>query len=170
LINSIILNYDSVENLTYEDDGNYHIHVPVFYEFGNYSNDRMDFIFDTGAYITVIAKKEAALFGFDDSFTIQNNVPLAGFSGSCLSDIKVIPGIIMGGRWLEGIKVAVPHVDTATSILGLNVIEHFKFYIDTENDDVYFAQNTNPNIPEKLQCGKIHLLSEDMGRACGVRS
>ena len=163
MIDNITNNYDSVENLTYEDDGNYHIHVPTFYEFGSFNNDRMDFIFDTGAYITVIAKKEAALFGFDDSFTIKSNVPLAGFTGSCLADIKVIPGIIIGGRWLEGLKVAVPHVDTATSILGLNVLEYFKFFIDTENDDIYFKQNPKPEIPMQLHCGKIHLISDSMG-------
>ena len=49
--NSLTITYDSVENLTYERDGNYHILIPAFYEFGSYSNDRIDFIFNTGAYM-----------------------------------------------------------------------------------------------------------------------
>ena len=79
MIDNITHNYDSVENLTYEDDGNYHIHVPVFYERGSFSNDRLDFIFDTGAYITVITKKEAALFGFDDSYGREARVVNDGY-------------------------------------------------------------------------------------------
>jgi len=56
----------------------------------------------------------------------------------------------------------VPHVDTATGILGLNVIENFKFLIDTEKDEIYFSQNPYPEIPEQLRCGKIHLISDDL--------
>ena len=159
--NQLIFTYDSIENLTYENDGNYHIRVPMFYEFGSYSNDKVDFIFDTGAYITVINRAEVALFGYDDSCTVQSNVPLAGFAGGCMTDIKSIPGFIIGNRRLENVKVAVPHIDTDVNILGLNVIDLFKFCIDTENDEIYFSQNPQPNIPEPLQCGKIHILSPD---------
>ena len=80
-------------------------------------------MFDTGAFITVISRREAYLRGFSDEYTIQANVPLAGFAGGCLTDIKSIPGIIIGNRRLEGVKVAVPHLDTDVNILGLNVIE-----------------------------------------------
>ena len=155
----ITFEYDSVENLTYEEDGNYHIRIPTFYEYGSYSNDKVDFVFDTGAFITVISRREAYLRGFSDEYTIQANVPLAGFAGGCLTDIKSIPGIIIGNRRLEGVKVAVPHLDTDVNILGLNVIELFKFIIDTENDEVYFAQNPSPDIPESLRCGKVHIVS-----------
>ena len=53
--NVLTLRYDSVENLTYEDDGNYHIRIPTFFEFASFSNERVDFVFDTGAYITVLS-------------------------------------------------------------------------------------------------------------------
>ena len=159
--NQLIFNYDSIENLTYEDDGNYHIRVPMFYEFGSYSNDMIDFIFDTGAYITIISRKAAYLRGFDDSYTVQTNVPLAGFAGGCMTDIKAIPGIIIGNRRLENLKVAVPHLDIDMNILGLNVIELFKFCVDTENDEIYFSHNPQSNIPEPLRCGKIHIISPD---------
>ena len=159
--NFLTLKYDSIENLTYEDDGNYHIRIPTFYEFGSYSNDKVDFIFDTGAYITIISKKAAFLRGFDDSYTIKRNVPLSGFAGGCSTDIKAIPGFIIGNRRLESVKVAVPQIDTDVNILGLNVIDLFKFYIDTENDEIYFMQNPNPNIPEPLRCGMIYDISSD---------
>ena len=56
---------------------------------------------------------------------------------------------------MEGVKVAVPHVYTDINILGLNVIELFKYYVDTENDMIYFADNPNPTIEEPLRCGKV---------------
>ena len=157
--NQLIFKYDSVENLTYESDGNYHILIPTFFEFGSYSNERVDFIFDTGAYITIISRSQAKIHGFDGAYTIQKNVPLSGFAGNCLTDIMKIPGFVIGGHRLEGVKVAVPHIDTDVNILGLNVIELFKYLINTETDDIYFALNPIPSIPEPLQCSKIYLLS-----------
>ncbi|MDR2600685.1 MAG: retroviral-like aspartic protease family protein [Oscillospiraceae bacterium] len=156
--NFITVKYDSVENLTLEEDGNYHIRIPTFYEYNNYSNDKVDFIFDTGAYITVISRKEALIRGFTDQFTVKSNVPLSGFAGGCLADIKSIPGIMIGNRRLEGMKVAVPHIDTDINILGLNVIDLFKFYIDTEHDEVYLQENPKPSIPESLRCRSIHII------------
>lgn len=157
--NNLTITYDAIDNLTLEEDGNYHIHIPTFYEYNSFSNDRVDFIFDTGAYITVLSRKEATLFDFINSYTVKTNVPLSGFAGGCLADIKEIPGFIIGGRRLEGVKVAVPHIDTDVNILGLNVIDLFKFFIDTEQDKIYFAQNPSPSIPQLLQCKAIHQVS-----------
>ena len=159
--NILAFSYDSVESLTSEEDGHYHIHIPTFYDHESYTNRRIDFIFDTGAYITVITRNTAMSLGFLDSYTIETNVPLSGFSGECLADIKNIPGFVIGGRRLEGVKVAVPHSDTDMNILGLNVLEHFKYCIDTESDKVYFAPNRVPDVPDKLRCNSIYVLSTD---------
>ena len=157
--NSLTFNYTAAERLRVKSDGHYHIQIPTFYEFGSFSNESIDYIFDTGAYITVVTRKVAQFLGFIDKYTTQSNVTLDGFAGSCLVDIKDIPGMVIGGRRLEGVKVAVPHVDTDINILGLNVIELFKYYIDTENDMIYFADNPNPSIEEQLRCGRVHVLS-----------
>ena len=160
--NVMTITYDAVDRLSLEDDGNYHIRIPTFYGFDSYSNDRIDFIFDTGAYITVLSRQEAVLFDFMDNFTIKSNVPISGFAGSCLVDIKEIPGFVVGGKRLEGVKVAVPHIDTDVNILGLNVIELFKYYIDTEKYEIYFSENPLPSIPDFLQCKKIHQITSDV--------
>jgi predicted aspartyl protease len=152
-------NYDSIENLTYEDDGHYHIRVPTFYEVNKNANGIVDFVFDTGAFLTVITRGTAAEFGFLDHFTIQPNIPLFGFSGECLADLKEIPGFILGGRRLTGVKVAVPHINTDMDILGLNIIEHFKYFIDTEIDKIFFSENPKPEIPVQLQASSILYLS-----------
>ena len=152
--------YDSIENLTYETDGHYHLYVPVLYNFDTYANRKVDFVFDTGAFLTVISRETAAEFNFIDRFTIQKNISLAGFSGECLADLKEIPGIIIGGRKLMGVKVAVPHIVTDMDILGLNVIEHFKYFIDTENDKIYFSDNAIYKAPKELGCGRISAISD----------
>ena len=156
---SLTFAYASAEELKIKGDGHYHIHVPTFFEFGNFSYKLIDYIFDTGAFITVLTREEAAVLGFANKFTIQKDVPLGGFAGGCLADIKDIPGMVMGGRRLEGVKVAVPRVHIDANILGLNVIELFKFYIDSESDIIYFADNPSPTIEEPLRCGGIHALT-----------
>ncbi|MCL2198271.1 MAG: retroviral-like aspartic protease family protein [Defluviitaleaceae bacterium] len=151
--------YDAVESLTLEADGHYHLNVPTFYNFDNYANTPVDFVFDTGAFLTVITRDAAARLGFHNRFTVQENITLSGFSGECLADLKEIPGFTIGGRKLTGVKVAVPHIETNTSILGLNVIEYFKYFIDTEHDKIYFAENPMPEIPAQLQSSSILYLS-----------
>jgi len=151
--------FDAVENLKLELDGHYHLNVPAFYNFNSHANRPIDFIFDTGAFITIISRDSAALLGYLDRFTVQEGIILSGFSGSCLADLKEIPGFAVGGRRIEGVKVAIPHIETDVSILGLNVIEYFKYYNDTECDKIYFSQNPYPDIPEYLQARGIHAIS-----------
>jgi predicted aspartyl protease len=155
-------NYSSMEYLPLESDGHYHIQIPTFYEFDNYSNDNIDFIFDTGAFLTVITRKMARFFGFVEAYTIKKDISLTGFAGGCLADLKELPGFVIGGRILSGVKVAVPHDETDINILGLNVIEYFRYYIDTENDYVYFAPNRNVAIAQELQCKSINVISSDL--------
>ncbi|MCL2224562.1 MAG: retroviral-like aspartic protease family protein [Defluviitaleaceae bacterium] len=159
--------YASSEELIYEDDGHYHLRVSAFYEFDSYANDIIDFIFDTGAFLTVISRVTAQEFGFLDRYTIQSDISLAGFSGECLADLKEIPGMVVGGRRLTGVKVAVPHLITDMDILGLNVIDHFKFFIDTEKDRIYFSENPKPEIPEMLKAKDIQVISPGGSEQCG---
>ncbi|MCL2399305.1 MAG: aspartyl protease family protein [Defluviitaleaceae bacterium] len=159
-MNSTISKYDSVENLVYKNsDGHYHLHVPALHDFDSHSNDDIDFIFDTGAFLTVLTQDTVTRLGYAERFTVQCDIQLSGFVGGCLADLKEIPGFIIGGRRLEGVKVAVPHIETDANILGLNVIENFKYFIDTENDKIYFAENPKSEIPELLRVKKIYVVS-----------
>lgn len=159
---SMILEYNSIEDLTYnESDGHYHLHVPIFREHDTYSNIGVDFVFDTGAFLTVLTQDSATRLGFTNCFTIQKDIQLSGFAGGCLADLKEVPGFVIGGRKLEGVKVAVPHINTDANILGLNVIENFKYFIDTEHDKIYFDENPKPEIPELLRAKKIYVVSSN---------
>jgi clan AA aspartic protease (TIGR02281 family) len=151
--------YDSEESLTYEADGHYHIKIPVFYDNDTYTNHKVDFVFDTGAYITVMTRDTASVLGFLDSHTVKENVPLKGFSGECLADIKEIPGLFLGNRFFENVKVAVPHEATDINILGLNVIDHLKYFVDTEYDRICFILNPQPKVPQPFLCGSVRTVS-----------
>jgi clan AA aspartic protease (TIGR02281 family) len=150
-----------VLTLRYDADGHRHIEIPVFYEKGSYSNHAVDFIFDTGAYLTVLTRKTARRFGFDKIVPIRTNIPLTGFADSrCTGDMVAIPRMLIGGRMLGDVKVAVPHIDTEDDILGLNVLEHFNYLIDNTNDKIYFSDNAVYKAPNNLKCGRITAVSE----------
>ena len=101
--------YDSKSALTCEDDNHYHLKVFTYYEIESTHGRRIDFIFDTGAFITVLTRQTAIDMGFgDDAYTIETNFKLNGISGFCLADIKEIPGFLIGISRLSGVKVAVP--------------------------------------------------------------
>jgi predicted aspartyl protease len=153
------LDYDSVEELTFGDDGHYHMIVPIFYETDSYTSYKADFVFDTGAYITVMTRETAERLGFLNSHNLIENVPLKGFAGECLADIKEIPGLFLGGRFFENVKVAVPHEATDMNILGLNVIDYLKFFVDTEYDRICFILNPQPKVPQPFLCGSVRTVS-----------
>ncbi|MCL2078383.1 MAG: retroviral-like aspartic protease family protein [Oscillospiraceae bacterium] len=150
------------DTLPLRDDGHYHLSIPAFFEYDSYANHDIDFVFDTGAFLTVITRKTAAIFGFLDSYTIQHDIPLSGFAGKRLADLKELPGFVIGGRFLTGVKAAVPHDDTDMDILGLNVIDYFKYHIDTESDKIYFASNPQPEVFDYLRCKSVNAVSPDL--------
>jgi len=159
----------------YKNDAHYYIAVPSFCSTTHYSNDKIDFVFDTGAYLTVITKVTALVFGYNRITPIQKNIPLNGFAGSATGDLKEIPGLVIGGRLLKGVKVAIPHIDTKDNILGLNVIEHFNYLIDSSKGKIYFAENLDYKIPQELKCVFINLLTPGFDRgtrkiSCGTQA
>jgi predicted aspartyl protease len=148
--------YDAVSPLYYKKDGHYHIYVPTFLEFNNYANDDIDFIFDTGAFITVVTIQTSLVFGFNKLPSIKE-VTLTGYTGSCHADIKSIPGLIIGGRIFENVKVAIPHENSEHNILGLNVLEYFNYLFSSKNSMIYFSKNPDYKAPAELMPGNIYL-------------
>ena len=49
--------YSTVIDYIYDVDGHRHVKVPIFFDKKSYSNYAVDFIFDTGAYLTVFTQK-----------------------------------------------------------------------------------------------------------------
>jgi len=152
--------YSSEMDLVYEKDGHRHLRIPVFYESGSNSNNRVDFIIDTGAYLTVLTRIMAKEFDFDKLTPLSKNVPLTGFAGYRVEgDLIEIP-MLLGGKRIAA-KVVVPYVDTADNILGLNVLEHFNYLIDSTNDKIYFTDNPVYKANQNLMSSNIWAMKDD---------
>jgi len=151
--------YDAEDDLDFDESCHYYLDIPLLHDTDAFLNEPVQFLFDTGAYITVINKKTAILFGFDKLPSVVEHFPLAGISGFCDASLKEIPGMIIGGKVLKGVKVAIPHDDTKYCILGLNVLDYFKYLIDSEYKKVYFSNNPNYKMPDELKSASIMKVS-----------
>jgi len=147
--------YRSEENLVFLRRSHYHIDIPIIRDFEYRLNRKVMFLFDTGAYVTVINKETSLLLGFDKIPALIEDFPLTGISGSIDASLIEIPGMIIGDRTLKGIKVAIPHEDTKYCILGLNVLEHFKYLLDSEHSKIYFNDNPKYKIPNELKSAEV---------------
>ena len=154
-MHNLVYKYRAEENLFFLRRSHYHIDVPVLYDYNYRLNSKVRFLLDTGAYVTVINKKTSLRFGFDKITALIDDFPLTGISGSMDASLVEIPGMIFGDRTLKGVKVAIPHEDTKYCILGLNVLEHFKYLLDSEQNKIYFNDNPNYKIPDELKCAEV---------------
>ena len=68
--------------------------------------------------------------------------------------------MMLGGKMLEDVKVAIPYIDTEDDILGLNVLEHFNYLIDSKNDKIHFSDNPDYKPPMELKSGKVYSVSK----------
>jgi len=152
----LIYKYLAEDTLVFDTEScHYYLDIPVFYNLDTYVNKPIRFLFDTGAYVTVINKSTSLLFGFDKLMPVIDHFPLTGIAGSCDASLKMIPGMVIGGKILKGVKVAIPHDDTKYCILGLNVIEYFKYLFDSELNSIYLTDNKNYKMPNDLMSASV---------------
>ena len=161
MYNKMSFNYNSAIDYLYDVDGHRHVSVPVFYDKNSYSNDTINFVFDTGAYLTVLTQFTAESFGFNKLIPVQKNIPLTGFADSkCSGDLIEIPGMLLGGKRLVDVRVAIPYIDTEDDILGLNVLEYFDYLIDSSSDKIYFSDSLTYKPPKEFGCGKVTTINK----------
>jgi len=158
--NIIQFQYDAVDNIRYRaNEGHYYLHIPAFFTNNSYANLKINFIFDTGAYLTVISRHTAVRFGFDKLTPIKTDIDLSGFAGKCKGNLIELPGLVIGGKILGGTKVAIPQTMEGMNIIGLNVLEYFNYFVDSTNSKIYFSRNENYKIPKELECASIRSIS-----------
>jgi len=138
--------------------------VPIICE-GSTDTDKIDFIYDTGAYLTVINRERYEWFRLNK--LPRRKTAIGGYSGSASGWLFKIPGLKIGKRLLSGVWAFSPEsMDIKQNLLGDNVIEYFKPLQDNENDCFYFADNPKPQpyiSPDKafsLACDGIFAIEE----------
>jgi len=124
---------------------------------------KIPFVFDTGAYLTVLTRFTAHKIGLPLAGVHTAN--LTGFNkerGSDRAEIVIVPKIEIGKFIVEDVQVLVPLEDIEiTEVIGENVLEYFTYTVDHAIDRVYFAKNLDPK-PYKdstrgidLSCGRV---------------
>jgi len=165
----------------YFGDNNYHdlirdsgllfIPLKVIYSGSPEDGEAIDFILDTGAYLTVISRSTAIRCGFDK--LPKKTTDLFGFGDAITVDFVRIPGLIILGKTRVDIPVLIPHsmyrtnprtgeIKQMPEVLGLNVLEYYNYYIDTEKDRLYLNENPNPRFySEFLESGQVFTLPNE---------
>jgi len=156
----LMFKYESDNNMLFEENSMYYLDIPVLLDTEHYLNSNTLFLIDTGAYISVLNRRLSRRYGFDKLPNITDKFLLTGIGGTCKASIKEIPGLVIGGRIIKGVKVAIPHDETKFCILGLNVLEHFKFFMDTEKCKIFFAYNDDYKMPTVLKSAEILNISQ----------
>jgi hypothetical protein len=150
------------------EDGLLFVTLPIFYAGSPPTGTMIRFTLDTGAYMSVISRGTAVRRGLDK--LPKKSAVLFGFGGGIDVDFVRIPGIKILGRLRTDVPVLIPH-DTyrihprtgqrkqMPEVLGLNVLEYYNYYIDSENDRLYLSENGNPRFynPE-IKSGQVFLV------------
>ena len=148
--------------------GQIHLRVQVVFK-DSTGADKIDFIYDTGAYLTVINRDRYEWYGFDK--LARSKAAINGYSGSTSGYVFQIPGLVIGRRLLAGVWAFTPESrEIKQNLLGDNVIEYFNPYQDNECDCFYFTDNPAPDpyVSQKhgfsLACDGVFFV-DDVGRA-----
>jgi len=121
-----------------------HIYLPVQIMCeGRTDSDKIDFMYDTGAYITVINRERYEWFGLNK--LPRKSVTMGGYVGSTPGYVFQVPGLVLGNWLLSGVWAFTPlSKDVKQNLLGDNIIEYFRPFQDNLNDCFYFIENPNP--------------------------
>lgn len=142
--------------------GHLYIFVQAFYEGSHSKGRRLNLILDTGAYVTVLSRRTAIRCGYDK--LPLKEVTINGFGGNGEpADAVRIPGLKILNKLVTDVPVLIPHrKDLTQEVLGLNVLEYFNYYVDTENSRLYLKLNPNPQSYDPIiACGQIFTLASD---------
>ena len=164
--------FDQRYRTNFERDDN-HLIVPVYmfhYNLGRtLAKVSTDFIFDTGAKMTLIPAATARAYNYDALPTLHTTRFGGIVPGMYMTvEYKRIPGVKLVGKYINQVVVAIPcnpeepaYHTYSINILGQNVLEYFDYFMDTKNDQIYFLKNTDPKpINEYAACGNIFTADE----------
>ena len=151
-------------------NGLYHVSLSILFEGGPVDGREVDFILDTGAYLSVISRGTAVRYRLDK--LPKKTTSLFGFGGGISADFVLIPGFRILGKTRTDVPVLIPHdmyrINPETGekkllpdVLGLNLLEYYNYYIDTENDRIYLNDNPNPRFYSKELASGQSFLSQD---------
>ena len=124
------------------DKGHNYLDIPIVCK-GSTEKDTINFVYDTGAYLTVVNRDTYEWFNLNK--LPRTKLAIKSYDGTTPGYLFQIPGLMIGGTLLTGIWAFTPENREITqNLLGDNVIEYFKPYQDNQNDCIYFIENPSP--------------------------
>jgi len=100
---------------------------------GSTNSDTIEFIYDTGAYITVINKENYEWFGLEK--LPRTEATLGGYVSSAPGYVFQVPGLVIGTRLLSGVWAFSPKSEELQQCLLVdNVIEYFRPFQDNARE------------------------------------
>jgi len=122
--------------------GQIFLEIPIICE-GSTPSDKINFMYDTGAFLTVLNKERYEWFRLDK--LPRKRTVMGGYGGRTPGYIFQIPGLVIGQRLLTGVWTFTPESkDAKQNLLGDNVIEYFMPFQNNLHDCFYFLDNPNP--------------------------
>jgi hypothetical protein len=110
---------------------------------GSTDTDDIEFIYDTGAFLTVINREVYEWYRLDKLPRKEGAV--GGYNGCTPGYVFQIPGLVIGKRLLSGVWAFSPkNNELKQNLLGDNIIEYFRPFQDNMNDCFYFMDNLTP--------------------------
>jgi len=135
---------------------------------GSTENDTIRFIYDTGAYITVLKREEYEWFSLNKLPRKEGTI--GSYDGATPGYLFQIPGLKIGEKLLTGVWAFSPKsYEIKQNLLGDNIIEYFRPFQDNLNDCIYFIENPSPEPyissdgAFSLACDGVFLL-ENLGK------
>ena len=143
MVTTMLLDLNERTRVKYERiKGQVYVNIPIVCE-GCTSSDRIFFLYDTGAYITVINRERYEKYKLDK--LPRKEATLGGYVGSAPGYMFQIPGLVIGQRLLVGVWAFSPKSkNVKQNLLGDNVIEYFMPFQDNRHDCFYFPDNPKP--------------------------
>jgi predicted aspartyl protease len=147
------------------NDGHVHVWVPIVCE-GSTDKDAVLFIYDTGAFITVLNRDRYDYFKLHQ--LPQREITLHGYAGGTPGYLYKIPGLRIGKRLVSGVWAFTPKShQLKENLLGNNVLDYFRPFQDNMHEFIYFPDNLTPRpfFSEKhgvsLACDAILFIGDD---------
>jgi len=155
--------FDERTKMEYErSKGQVFIRVQIICE-GSTDSDKIKFIYDTGAYLTVINREIYEWFNLDQ--LPRKEATMGGYVSSTEGYVFQIPALVIGGRLLSGVWAFTPkNKEIKQNLLGDNVIEYFRPFQDNQENCFYFLPNSfpdpyiSPDNSFSLACDNVLLL------------
>ena len=138
------INFDASHKSAFRrENGQYRLYATMFRNKDKTKLGLIDFIYDSGAFLTVINNERYETLGLCELPRIEHHI--YGYTGKAEGYYFQLPLLHIAGEDLPYVWAFSPRSgELSQNLLGTNVIERFRVFQDNENNSFFFQKNNNP--------------------------